>query len=399
MTSDADPAPPSTTPDRRGGKTGFVIAIGLVAALGAAVLLGIKPRLDARAALAKEAEQLNLPVVSVVSPKPGADAATLTLPGTLQPFTDAPILARTNGYVKRWTADIGATVKAGEVLAEIDTPEVDAQLQQAQADLAAAEANRQIAEKTARRWQELVVTGTVTRQDADQASAQLNAREAAVKAARANVTRLEKLQAFKRVTAPFEGVVTARGVDTGTLVTAGSGQELFHLAATRKLRVHVRVPQASARAVTPGLEVELALIEHPGRRFKGQVVRTTRAIDAASRTLLAEVGIDNADGELLPGAYAQVHVKLKSAAPALVIPVNTLLFRGEGVQVAVVDKDQKVALKTVTLGRDFGTTVEVLTGLESAGAVILNPSDSLVAGTKVRVVKPPEAKPTEAKPK
>ncbi|MFO1320929.1 MAG: efflux RND transporter periplasmic adaptor subunit [Burkholderiales bacterium] len=385
-----DDAPAPAPAAHRGGAAGLAIAGVTVLAIAGAVLLGIRPRIDAAAALAKDAAQMNVPVVSVIAPKAGADSMALTLPGTLQPYTDAPILARTNGYVKRWTAEIGTHVKAGELLAELDTPEVDAQLQQARADLNAAEANRQIAEKTAKRWQELLVTGTVTRQDADQVAAQLNAREAAVQSARANVSRLEKLQAFKHVTAPFEGVVTARGVDTGALVSAGAGQELYHLAATRRLRVYVRVPQASARSVVAGLDAELSLIEHPGRRFKGQLVRTTHAIDTATRTLLAEVSVDNADGELLPGAYAQVHLKLKSAVPALMVPVNTLMFRGEGSQIAVVDKDQKVVLKTVTLGRDFGTTIEVLTGLDASDAVVLNPSDSLVGGTKVRVIKPPE---------
>lgn len=392
MNTDASNATASDPVPRRRGIGGLVIAGVIVVTLAGAVALGIRPRLDAAAALAKDAAQMNVPVVSVITPKAGADAMALTLPGTLEPFMEAPILARTNGYVKRWTAEIGSHVKAGELLAEIDTPEIDAQLQQGRADLAAAEATRQIADKTAKRWQELLTTGTVTRQDADQVLAQLHNRDAAVQSARANVSRLEKLQAFKRVTAPFEGVITAREIDTGALVSAGAGKELFHLAATRKLRVHVRVPQARARAVVAGLEAELSLIEHPGRRFKGQLVRTSRAIDAGSRTLLAEVAVDNPDGELLPGAYAQVHLKLKGETPALVVPVNTLMFRGDGVQVAVVDKDQKVILNTVTLGRDYGTTIEVLTGLAATDAVVLNPSDSLVGGTKVRVVKPPVSK-------
>jgi RND family efflux transporter MFP subunit len=289
-------------------------------------------------------------------------------------------------------------VKAGQLLAEIDTPEVDDQLHQARADLNTAEANYRLAEKTAARWQALLKTDSVSKQEADQTQGDMEAKKAALESARFNVARLEKLQAFKKIFAPFDGVITARNTDLGALIDAGSGggpgKELFHLASTTKLRVYVNVPQVYSRDAVPGMEADVTLTEFPGRTFKGSLVRTTQAIDAASRTMLAEVGVDNPTGELLPGAYAQVHLKLRTSNTAVVVPVNTLIFRSEGVQVAVVQPDQRVALKRIVVGRDFGTEVEVVSGLDKGEAVILNPSDSIAAGTQVRIVK--EA--TERKP-
>ena len=392
MNSNATPGPPPT----RGSRTRVLLrwmAIGLgVILLAAALAAGLLPRLSAKEELKKQARELNVPTVAVIRPKAGAAVEELVLPGNIEAYVDTPIYARTNGYLKRWLVDIGARVKAGQLLAEIETPEVDDQLQQARADLATAEANHEIARKTATRWNELSQTGNVSKQDADQATGTMHARLAAVESARFNVARLEKLQAFKRIHAPFGGVVTARNVDVGALIDAGGGEgrALFHIAHSDRLRVYVQVPQAYSREAVPGVEAELSLPEFPGRRFPARLVRTTHAIDPATRSMRAEVDVDNEKGDLLPGAYAQVHLKLRASQPALVLPVNTLLFRAEGPQVGVVGSDQRVVLKTVVLGRDFGTEVEVLSGLEASDAVILNPSDSIVGGTAVRVVRPAE---------
>ena len=368
------------------------IAVGIIVAVFAAALVwGILPRLEATAALKKETHALNIPTVSVIRPKAGDASQELVLPGNMQAFVDTPIYARTNGYLKRWTADIGAHVKAGQLLAEIDTPEVDDQLRQARADLATAEANYRLAEKTAMRWQALLKTDSVSKQEADQTQGDMEAKKAALESARFNVARLEKMHSFRQIFAPYEGVITARNTDVGALIDAGSaggpGKELFHIASTKKLRVYINVPQVYSREAVPGVEADVTLTEYPGRTFKGTLVRTNQAIDAASRTMLAEVGVDNPAGELLPGGYAQVHLKLRTSSTAVVIPVNTLIFRSEGAQVAVVQADQRVVLKKIVLGRDFGTEVEVVSGLESNEAVILNPADSLTSGTQVRVVK------------
>jgi RND family efflux transporter MFP subunit len=382
---------PSSPTDKRRIRRRWIAAALILAVFAAVLVWGILPRLDATAALKKETQALNIPTVSVIKPKSGDPSRELVLPGNMQAFLDTPIYARTNGYLKRWTADIGAHVKAGQLLAEIDTPEVDDQLHQARADLATAEANFRLAQKTAERWQELLKTGVVSKQMADQTYGEMEARKAALDSARFNVARLEKTQAFKKIFAPFDGVITARNTDVGALIDAGSGggpaRELFHVASTKKLRVYINIPQFYSRDAVPGVEAELTLSEFPGRSFKGSLVRTTQAIDAASRTMLAEVAVDNPTGELLPGAYAQVHLKLRSRNMVLVVPVNTLIFRSEGVQVAVVQPDQRVALRKIMLGRDFGTEVEVVSGLEQGEAVILNPSDSLASGTQVRVVK------------
>ncbi|HTO45630.1 MAG TPA: efflux RND transporter periplasmic adaptor subunit [Burkholderiales bacterium] len=379
------------------------IAVGVIALVFLAALVwGILPRLEATAALKKETQALNIPTVSVIRPKTGDASQELVLPGNMQPFVDTPIYARTNGYLKRWTADIGAHVKTGQLLAEIDTPEVDDQLHQARADLATAEANYKLAEKTAARWQALLKTESVSQQEADQTQGDMEAKKAALESARFNVSRLEKMQAFKRIYAPFDGVITARNTDVGALIDAGSGggpgKELFHLASTQKLRVYINVPQFYSRDAAPGVEAGLTLTEFPGRVFKGTLVRTTQAIDAASRTMLAEVAVDNPTGELLPGSYAQVHLKLHSSNTAFIVPVNTLIFRSDGIQVAVVQPDQRVALKKILVGRDFGTEVEVMSGIEKEDAVVLNPADSLASGAQVRVVKQVGDKAGDKKP-
>lgn len=387
--------PPSPEPRKaarpRRSPAGWIALVAVVSAFGAAWLFGVVPRQKAREALARETRELAIPTVAVLQPERGDGSADLVLPGNLQPHAETAIHARASGYLKRWTAEIGTAVKAGDLLAEIDIPEVDAQLQQARADLATARVQFEQAQRTSSRWQELVRTGAVTAQDAETALSTMRARRSAMEAAQQNVARYEKLQSFRKVVAPFAGVITARNADIGDLVDAGSGsgtaRELFRLSATDRLRVQVNIPQAAARAAVPGTAAEISLAEFPGRKFAGRLVRTARSIDRSSRTLLAEVDVDNAAGELLPGAYAQVRLKLPSGSTALVVPVNTLLFRAEGPQVAVVGKDGRIALRSVTIGRDFGTRVELLSGLDPADAVVVNPSDAIAAGTQVRVVK------------
>lgn len=352
---------------------------------------GIFSRLQARAALAQSAEQSSIPTVAVTAPSHSSSADELVLPGTVQAFTDAPIYARSSGYVRHWYADIGKSVRAGEVLAEIETPEVDAQYRQAQADLATAEANNRLAQLTAGRYQTLRKSGLVAQQDVDNAQGDADARKAQADSARQNLSRLEQLERFNRITAPFDGVVTARRIDVGSLVNAGmnSGEELFHLTATRRLRIYVNVPQSYAPAMVPGLMAELGVVEHPNRRFPARVVSTARAIDTGSRTLLTELDADNASGELLPGAFADVHLPLPASIERWRLPSNTLIFRGqgsEGLQVATVDAQNHVHLHQVSLGRDFGSEVEVLSGVGAGDRVILNPLDSLADGATVRIV-------------
>ena len=370
-------------------------AVLLIAA--ATYVLGIHPRLEARADLKRETASSNVTSVSVIKPKTSSSSQELTLPANLQAFSDTPIYARTTGYLRRWHADIGKRVKTGELLAEIDAPELDDQLQQAKADYATAQANYQFAQSTAVRWEALLKTDSVSRQEADEKRNDMAARKAVMDAARYNVQRLEKLQSFKRIYAPFDGVITARNVDVGMLIEAGSGsaKEMFHIASTKRMRAFVNVPQSYARDVGPGLTAELTLAEFPGRRFKGTFARSSQSIDVATRTLLSEVDVDNASGELMPGSYAQVHLKLSSAHDAaLIVPVNTLLFRPESVMVAVLQKDQAI-LTPIKIGRDFGSEVEVVSGLSANDSIILNPSDSLVSGAQVRVVQEPAPKAKE----
>ncbi|HEX4986593.1 MAG TPA: efflux RND transporter periplasmic adaptor subunit [Burkholderiales bacterium] len=365
----------------------WLLAVVILAGIGAAFVAGLYPRLEARTSLRQEAAEQGVLAVAVLQPKASSAAQELVLPGNMQAFTYSPIYARTNGYLKRWYTDIGKRVKAGELLAEIDTPEIDDQLAQARADTATAEANLRFAQSTAARWEALLKTDSVSRQEVDEKRSDLAAKKAILDAARYNVARLEKLQSFKKIYAPFDGVITARNTDVGTLIDAGSGpsKELFRLAATKKLRVFVSVPQAYSRDVTPGLPADLTLAEMPGRHFKGVVARSAQAIDVSSRTLLVEVDVDNPDNELLPGAYAVVHLKINASQPSLILPVNTLLFRPEGVMVAVLHQD-KAILTPIKIGRDFGSTVEVVSGIGAQDMIIVNPSDSLVSGARVRVV-------------
>jgi RND family efflux transporter MFP subunit len=335
--------------------------------------------------VARETRELAIATVSVAHPKSAAADYDIVLPAEIRPFTDAPIYARTNGYLRRRHVDIGASVKAGQLLAEIDTPEVDQELLQARSDLGTAEANARLAAITAGRYKELLKTDSVSTQDADRTSGDLEAKRAMVESARSNVRRLENLQAFKRIDAPFDGVITARNTDVGALIESGSGsaqRELFHIAATSKLRVYVNVPESYAAVATVGLPAELTLGGFPGRRFPGTLVRTAGAIERSSRTLLVEVDVDNPTGELMAGGFASVHLKLPVRKNSYLLPVSALIFRAEGLRVATI-KDGHADLLPVVLGRDLGTEVEVLSGLTASDSVIVNPSDSLVSGQEV----------------
>jgi len=370
-------------------RRGWLIAAIVLAIVACVVIAGLVPRLKARAELRAQTNDLAVPNVSVVHPQLGAPQAEIVLPGNIEAFTDAPIYARTNGYLKNWYADIGAHVKSGQLLADIETPEVDQQLDQARADLNTARANRSLAEITAARYQGLLQTDSVSKQDVDNATSDFEAKKAMVASAESNVKRLEELQSFEKIYAPFDGVITARNTDIGHLINSGAGgpaTELFHIAATQTLRVYINVPQDYSQAAKPGLTADLTLEEFPGRRFKGTLVRTAKAIDPASRTLLVEVDVQNPTGELLPGAYAEVHLKVPSGAATVILPVSALIFRSQGLQVGVVESGNRAALRKITLGRDFGTDVEVVSGLTPEDSVIVNPPDSLVEGEIVRPV-------------
>ncbi len=316
-------------------------------------------------------------------------AAGLLLPAAVRPLLEAPIFSRANGYLKRWLVDIGAHVEAGQLLAEIDTPEVDQQLHQSRADLATAEANVHLAQITAERYSGLLKTDSVSKQDADNAESDYTAKKTIVQSSQANVKRLEDLQSFQRIYAPFDGVITARNTDIGALIDPGSSggtrTELFHIAQPGRLRVYVNVPEAYSQAAKPGLTADLTLTEFPGRRFQGTLVRTADAIDPATRTLLVEIAVNNPSGELLTGAYAEVHLKLPSPKSSLILPVDTLIFRSEGLRVVVVNNG-KAELRPITLGHDFGSEVEVVDGLTGDEAVVINPPDSIETGQEVRVV-------------
>jgi RND family efflux transporter MFP subunit len=369
----------------------FLLALVIVALL---VVFGILPRIQARTALRQETIRMAVPTVAVIQPKRSAPAQEIVLPASVQAFADAPIYARTNGYLKRWYVDIGSRVRAGQLLAEIDTPEVNQQLRQARADLDTAQANLNLSKITADRYQGLLKTDSVSKQESDNAAGDYAAKQAALQSAQANVKRLEELQSFQRIYAPFSGVITARNTDIGALInsgsTTGTGNELFHIAQPDKLRVYVSVPQIYSQAAKPGLTADLTLAEFPGRRFEGKLVRTANAIDPTSRTLLVEIAVDNPTGQLFTGSYAEVHFKLPTPASSLILPVNALLFRSEGLRVATVGPDQHVALKPITIGHDFGSEVEVVAGLDGNENVIVNPPDSVVDGETVRIAQTPQ---------
>ena len=362
----------------------------LVVALCLAVW-GEVSRVRARASLGKEAAQAAIPTVVTVTPNRTPLGEELVLPGTVQAYIEAPIYARTNGYLKEWRTDIGTPVTKGQLLGEIDTPEVDRQLAQAEADLATARANESLSNSTNVRWKGLLATESVSKQDADEKAGDAAAKKAAADSAAANVARLRDLTSFKRVVAPFDGVITARNTDIGALINAGqsTGAELFRIADMHKLRIFVQVPEAYAAATGPGLEADLRFAEQPSRTFTARTVRTSNALDPTLRTLQVELELDNAKRDVFPGAYAEVHFKLPASAQSLRLPANTVLFRAAGLQVATIDGQKRVKLKSIVQGRDFGSTIEILSGVEADEVVILNPPDSLTDGVLVRIASPP----------
>jgi len=360
--------------------------------LAGGLLLGFIPRWhQARTAWA-DMSQLAVPTVSVVSPSPGKPGKGLALPAEIKPWREASIYARANGYLKDWVVDIGAHVKAGQLLAEIETPDLDQQLAQAQAQLVLAEAKLHLAQITDQRWQQLLKTASVSEQAAAEKAAARETAAAGVEADRANVRRLQELVSFQRVVAPFAGTITLRSTDIGDLIIAGSGgKELFHLAQADKLRVYVRVPEPLALGVAPGQTAILTTPATPGRSFEAKVTTTSEAISATSRTLLTQLEVDNSKKQILPYSYGELTMKDNNSVPPLTLPSNTLLFRAQGLQVGVVGPDGTVELRPVQVGRDFGQTVEILSSVASVDKVIVNPTDSLVTGIKVHVQSAPEA--------
>jgi RND family efflux transporter MFP subunit len=387
------PANPAVESPRHKLGPVFFIAILIFAVLvGWGVYSGITARAAAETTLTTDTQQAALLSVQVVNPKPGAPTQEIQLPGNTQAFTDTPIYARTSGYLVHWFFDIGAHVKKGQLLADIETPEIDKQLQQAKADLATAQANLDLAKSTAERWQFLLKTDSVSKQETDEKVSDLSAKKAVLDSNASNVRRIEDLQSFQKVYAPFDGIITARNTDIGALIDAGAnapGKELFHMAAISRLRVYVPVPEIYSRASRTGAMAGLTLDEFPGRTFHGKLVRTSNSIDPSARTLLTEVDVDNPSGELLPGAYVFVHLKLPEGIKSVVIPANTLLFRAEGLRVGVV-RDGVAQLIPVTIGRDYGNSVEIVAGLTPSDPVILNPPDSLISGTHVKTESTPQ---------
>jgi RND family efflux transporter MFP subunit len=362
-----------------------IAAIAVVALLAS----GIWSRVKARSALSAETAQVALTAVSVVSPKPTASAQEIILPGNVQPFITSPIYSRTNGYLKKWYFDIGAHVKQGQLLAVIDTPEVDQQLEQSLSNLNTAKANLTLADITKNRYQGLLTKNAVAQQDVDNAVGTYNANKAIVDANQANVKQLQALQSFEKIYAPFDGVITARNTDIGDLINSGSSgtvkTDLFHISQPDKLRVYVNVPEEYSQGIKVGMTADLTLAEFPGRKFQGKLVRTAENINMTTRTLLIEIEVDNPTGTLLTGSYAEVHLKVPAQASTLLLPVNALLFRSEGLRAGVV-KDGKVVLTAVTPGHDFGNQIEIVSGLKPHDQVIVNPPDSIVSGQQVQIV-------------
>jgi multidrug efflux pump subunit AcrA (membrane-fusion protein) len=387
------------------GISGWLVFLGLVAAvaLGFFIYSGIHGRVEADSNLQHETELAAIEDVIVVLPKAAAPIDEVVLPGATQPYVDSPIYARTNGYLVKWFYDIGAKVKQGDLLAIIDTPELDQQLEQARADLETVKSNLALSKITAERWQGLVKTRSVSQQSTDQAVDNLSATQASVDSYAANVRRLEALVSFEKVYAPFDGVITVRNTDTGWLINAGAGSptaapfqlaqssgsptaELFQLAQTSTLRIFVAVPEVYSRAASVGATATLTLDEFPSEMFRGTVTRTSESIDMASRTLNTEIDVDNPTGQLLPGAYVHAHLRLPTPSRSVIIPANTLLFRSEGLRAGVV-RNGHAELVPITIGVDYGDTVQVTSGLTTKDQVIRSPSDSLISGTPVRITK------------
>jgi RND family efflux transporter MFP subunit len=376
------------------GRTAIIVIVLLLIVGAVIAITGILHRQNARQALAAETNALAAPDVLLSKAKSATPDSEIVLPGNMFAYEDAPIYARTTGYLSHWYFDIGAHVRKGQLLADIASPEVDQQLLQARADLATAESNANYAKSTAKRYQELLPQDAVTRQDTENFATQAQSSNSTVKSQIANVQRLEQLTSFEKIYAPFNGVVTSRSIDIGQLIDQGAAKELFHMSSTDVLRVYVNVPQIYSRDALPGTKAQLTFAEYPGRSFEGTLVRTAKSIDVTSRTLLVEVDVDNRKGDLTPGAYTEVHLKVGRPVSAVIIPVSTLLFRKEGLRVATVqhtgDTDI-VKLVPITLGHDDGDTVQVVTGLDAHMSIITNPPDSIIDGVKVHVLQNPGA--------
>jgi RND family efflux transporter MFP subunit len=382
----ADESPHTPHPELKHKLKRYALILLIVAVVFA--IWGEVSRVLARDSLRKESQDATILTVTTVTPAFDKKGEELVLPGTVQAFIEAPIYARTSGYVKNWYTDIGSHVHKGELMADIETPEVDQQLNQAQADLATAKANQVLAQSTNERWKALLVSESVSKQDADEKAGDAAAKQAAVESAAANLARLHDLESFKRVVAPFDGIVTVRNTDVGALINAGQvpGSELFHVADMLKLRIFVQVPEAYAPDTKPGLEAELHFAEKPREAVSAKTVRTANAIDPITRTLQVELQVDNAQSQLFPGSYTEVHFKLPGNAQTLRIPSNTVIFRSAGLQVATVDANKRVKLKSIVQGRDLGAMIEVLSGIDANDVVVLNPPDSIVDGTPLRIV-------------
>jgi RND family efflux transporter MFP subunit len=368
----------------------WLLPLAVVVVIAGLLASGIRSRVKDNAALSAVTDQMAVPSVSIALPKRAAPVQEIVLPGNIQPFISSPIYSRTDGYLQKWYFDIGAHVKAGQLLAVIQTPEVDQQLAQARAALATAQANLELAQVTRDRYQGLLKKHAVAQQDVDNAVGTYNANKAIVEADQANVQRYDALVSFEKVYAPFDGVITARNTDIGDLINAGSSAgpktDLFHIAQTGTLRVYVNVPEEYSRAMKPGATVaDIALAEFPGQKFPGKVVRTAEAISGATRTLLTEIDLPNLGNALLTGSYAEVHLHVAAQNTTFLIPVNALIFRSEHLQVGAV-QNGKAVLADITPGHDFGTEIEVVAGLKADDQVIVNPPDSLVSGQEVKIV-------------
>ena len=380
-------SPPAAISDAQLRKYAWIAAaLALVLAVW-----GIVSRVSARNALSRQTAIAAVATVVTVKPTVAPGSEALVLPGSVQANYEAPIYARTSGYLRAWHTEIGTPVKKGQLLAEIESPEVDQQLSQAQADLGTAEANYLFAKSTDVRWQGLLATESVSKQDAEQRAGDAAAKKAAVQSAAANVARLRDMESFKRVLAPFDGVVTQRNTDIGALINAGQspGAALFRVADTHRLRIYVSVPQPYASSIRPGMSADLMFGEHPDRHYPATVAFTAQALDPASRTLQVELQVENPRHELFPGAYAEVHFNLATAVPTLRLPANAVLFRAQGLLVAAVGSDHRARLKRIDAGRDFGSSIEILSGIDPADDIVINPPDSIADGALVRVVTAP----------
>jgi RND family efflux transporter MFP subunit len=389
-TTEAGSQPIVLDPQRKLGRGPIVVGVLVFLVLGILIAVGVRTRVIAEEALATTTRQDAVLSVSVTTPVQGATAQEITLPANTQAFIDTPIYARTSGYLRKWYADIGTRVHTGQLLAEIETPELDQQVKQAQSDLATAQANQQIAQITSERWTKLLAKNAVSKQETDQAMSDFRARQSALSAAEANVLRLQQLQGFEKIYAPFDGVITARNVDIGALIQAGDSNspraELFHMASTDKLRLFVPVPEVYANQVRTGSRITVTSDAIPDSRFTGTIVRNSDAIDISSRTLNVEVDVVNTDHKLMPGQYAFIHLLIPPSTSSMTLPSGALLFRGEGPRVGVV-RDGRVQLVPVEIGHDYGAKVEITSGLAPHDRVILNPPDSLAEGERVNVEK------------